>query len=356
MEIGIMAEATTDAISAGVARAGAAAAGVARAGVATAGEAAAGEAGRRVRRALVAGILAATSVACGSTPDLAAWRDRAVVVRASSERDSLERDLETVETLRRSGQLEASRRLALTLAAEHPDDMRTAFVASRAESDEVIRLGDREKSSRDAAAWSALDFARRAIAAHGSGAGGEAAESAESAESAEADAVEPPADAVEPPADAVEPPAELLAQYAYAMGAATHLRGMFARAGHARATLRAIERALDRDPDHPVALATRATLELRLATLPWIAKTMAFGAPDGSVERAVIFARRAADRRPSIEMRLLLAKALRARGGDGDTEEARAILRDALDASDRYPRDASLRPEAASMLASLGAG
>ena len=285
-----------------------------------------GRAGRPVTGAVLLAAVVLAAVGCGSTPDLEQWRATWVVPREDASTAMIERDLQTVESLRGSGRLEESRRLALMIVAEHPDDLLANYVASRAESDEVFRLVDGTKADRNAAAWSALDFSRRAMAAF-----------EESGQDA-----------------AAEPPVDLLAQHAYAMGAATHLRGMFARAGHARATLSATERALDRDPGHPVALATRATLELRLATLPWIAKTMAVGAPRGSLERANLFARQAADRRPSIENRLLLAKVLQARDQDGDRIEARDLLRETLDRPDRFPRDAALRGEASELLASLG--
>lgn len=258
-----------------------------------------------------------TAIGCSSTPDLAAWR-AGIADDAPVWRSSLDEGLAEVERRREAFDLETSRGLALALAAEHPDDRRAAFAASRAESDAVVLLAEAPKSERNAAAWSALDHARRCVQ------------------------------------DAENPPADHLGQYAYAMGSATHLRGMFARAGHASATRKAIDRALERDPDQVVALGTDATLHLRLATLPWIAKLMAFGAPKGRLDDAVARASRCIELRPALEYRLLLAKALVARGDDGDRDRARDELAAGLAARPRFPRDREFRDEAQALLEKLG--
>ncbi len=257
------------------------------------------------------------AVGCSSTPDLVAWR-AGIAEDAPVWRSSLDAGLAEVEQRRAALELAESRDLALALAAEHPDDRRAAFVASRAESDAVVLFADAPKSKRNAAAWSALDHARRCVD------------------------------------DAADAPADHLAQYAYAMGSATHLRGMFARAGHASATRKAVDRALAQDPDQVVALGTDATLHLRLATLPWIAKLMAFGAPKGRLDDAVTRASRCVELRPALEYRLLLAKALVARGDDGDRDRARKELETALAAEPRFPRDRELRDEAQALLDKVG--
>ena len=58
----------------------------------------------------------------------------------------------------------------------------------------------------------------------------------------------------------------------------------------------AAEEALALDGEHPTALATMTILELRLATLPWIAALFAGDAPDGTVEGSIAWGRRAVAR------------------------------------------------------------
>lgn len=184
----------------------------------------------------------------------------------------------------------------------------------RSEADsEFLAAPSGSAAERAQAALSAEDFAERAIAA---GADGAAA----------------------------------YAQLAHARGAATHLKPMFGRAEQARRTREAIDRALALDPAQPKALATLATLELRLATLPWIARTLAVGAPEGDLGRAADAARRAIAAEPSIGHRLLLARALAA---GGDRSGARAELDAALAAPDRYPHDPWRRADAVALRSTL---
>lgn len=244
------------------------------------------------------------------------------MARPIADRGPLDAGLLRVERLRAGFNLAGARDLALSLVAENPDSARALVAASRAESDAVVLLdGSDRKRDRNAAAWSAYDFARRSMEVAGS-----------------------------VRADGPEIPADQLAQYAYAMGAATHLRAMFARSGHARKTLRATRAALEVDPDNDVALATQATLELRLATLPWIARLFAWGAPGGSLDESVRLARRCVTLVDSIEYRLLLARALRARG---DLTEAREVMEFAVASPPRQPRDPELKDSAEELLAEL---
>ncbi len=255
---------------------------------------------------------------CGSsggatTRDIAAWRGQSSAARPSTERSALAEDIARVEKLRESLDLASSRHLALSLAAENPESSQTLYLASRAESDEVFLLPGEEKEDRALAALSSLEYSTRAVA------------------SAEASS-------------------EALAQHAWAMGTTTHLQPMFDRSEHAQKTLEAIDAALARDPDNVVALATKSTLRLRLATLPWIARVMASGAPEGSIDAAITLAKTCLDRQPSLENALLLSRALLALEEDGRSQEAAMVLRTALDRGDTYPRDRELRPQAAELL------
>jgi len=237
---------------------------------------------------------------CGSTRvDLDAWRGEHALPRAEAERGDLAADLARVDALRGERRLDAARELALALAAERPDDGRVLFLASRAESDALVLLADREQSHRDAAAASALDYARRADVAG-------------------------------------ERSPEARAQLAWALGASTHLEAMFDRSDRARQVVEVAEAVLAEKPDEPTALATLAIVHLRLETLPWIAKVMATGRPESSLEQAVAYARRAVEARPSRESRLILAKCLRAAGEEG---EARSQIEAALAADAAFPRD-----------------
>lgn len=255
------------------------------------------------------------SIGCGSPPDLAAWRRDFPSPRPTAERGNLEAEIQRVRRLRKELDLAGSRELALRLVAENPERPAILSLASRAESDQVFMLPADDREERNAAALSALDYSRRAVSTMET------------------------------------PPVELLAQHAWAMGTSTHLQPMFDRSDHASATLEVIESCLGEDPDNAVALATKSILRLRLATLPWIATVMAWGAPEGSVEEAITLGRRCVELVPSIENRLILARALVA--GE-KVDEARSVLQAAAASEDRYPRDSQLRPDAGALLASLG--
>lgn len=254
---------------------------------------------QRTAVALLALILASLT-SCGATRvDLDSWRAEHVTAEAIAELSTQQADEARIESLRDAQQLADARALALALASERPDDGRALFLASRAESDALVMSSGREKDVRNAAAASALDYARRADAA------GERSPAAR-------------------------------AQLAWALGASTHLEGMFDRSARAREVVEVAEGVLDDDPDEPTALATLAIVHLRLETLPWIAKVMAASRPDSSLDEAVAFARRAVEARPSRENRLILAKCLRAAG---EVEEARAVLEAAVGAEVVFLRD-----------------
>jgi len=259
---------------------------------------------RRFPRRLLLLLFAAVLLpACGSAPvDLDGWRASEAVPRPEAARRALAEDLARIDALRGARQLEEARTLALSLAAEHPEDGRIASLASRAESDGLVLFAGREKEVRDAAAASALDYAEHA-AARG------------------------------------EDAAPAHAQHAWALGAATHLQPMGDRAAHAQRTIETAQAALALDAAEPTALATLAIVHLRLQTLPWIAKLMASGLPDSSLEEAAAYARRAVAVRASRENRLILARCLRAAG---DEEAARKVLDEALHAAVTFPRDAAL--------------
>lgn|GEM_PF-1955746 len=264
------------------------------------------------RRALAA--LALCLAACSSPErELERWRADLPPSRPVAERPSVDEELATLRARRGRGDLAGARDVALQLAVERPADPDVLHLASRAESDTLLLLRGQGREQRDRAAWSALDYARRAAA----GAGDPA----------------------------------IRAQLAWALGSATHLQPMFSRAGHAARTLEEIEAVLAQEPEQVRALATRAVLELRLSTLPWIADLFAFGAPEASLEGAEATARRCVELRPSRETRLILAKVLLARGEEG---AARDVLTAARAAPARYPRDRALEPEITELLDGLG--
>lgn len=247
-------------------------------------------------------VLGAALFASCSSPriDLTAWR--ASQPTAAMPNSDVDGALQTIERRRSERDLRGARELALALAAAQPDDARVLNAASRAESDGMALFAAEDRSSRDHAAASALEFAERAQAA--------------GADSAAA-----------------------LGQLAWALGTTTHLQPMFDRAGHAKRTVEVAQRALAAAPDEPTALATLALVHLRLETLPWIASVMAFGAPDSSLAQAEQFARRACAVEASRENRQILAKVLDARG---ERAQARAELDAALAAAPRWPRDDAL--------------
>lgn len=258
--------------------------------------------------------VAVAAVGCGKSPDVAEWRGRdAAAVQSAAVDEATKPSPEAIDSLRDSGDLAGARSMALAFAAAHPDDPEALWRASRAESDAVWLQAPGDKEARNQAAASALDYAERADAAGANG-------------------------------------AEAVAQYAWSMGNSTHLKPMMARSAHARATDAIIDRALKLDPANADALATRAMLQLRLQTLPRIAKMMASGAPKSSLADAEKFARAAVESRPSLSNELLLAKVLAAREKPGD---AAKVLDGALAREDKFPRDREIRPEAQAKLEEL---
>lgn len=252
------------------------------------------------RSVLGALVLAAATLGGCAAPDL----DEARAAVAAEAPPFPYGDVPRALKLRRDHELSSARALALRLAKEHPDDPDALLAASVCESDALAFLPADATAERAAAAWSALDFAERAVRASG------------------------------------DPPADALAQLARAIGGTIHLRSMFARADAARQTSAAVEAALARDPEHADARSTRATLRLRLATLPWIAGLFAGDVPEASLEGALADAEAACARAPSVENRILLAKVLDA---SGRPDDARAVREEARAAPDAYPRDPALR-------------
>jgi tetratricopeptide (TPR) repeat protein len=213
-----------------------------------------------------------------------------------------------VDALRLARDLEGSRWVCMALVAKHPTDARLLWRAARAESDMVLVLKarDHEREHRDVAAASGLEFARRARK------------------------------------ERAKPEADLLAQLAWSLGTTVHLQPMFDRDDRAADTKRVADEALALDPEHPVALATLSILELRLATLPWIASLFAGDAPAGSIEGAIAHARRAVASDPSLFHHLLLARAL---AEAEQRDEALATLEAGLASPGYRPRDAEVREE-----------
>ena len=117
---------------------------------------------------LLACALVAWTAGCSATPDVDAWQQRSARPRARADRGELSAELLEVERLRREDlDLEAARRLALHVVAEHPDSPRALWTASQAESDAVYLLSDGEEPDgirrRDYAALSALEYALEAL-------------------------------------------------------------------------------------------------------------------------------------------------------------------------------------------------
>jgi len=252
--------------------------------------------------------LAAVSVGCSaSRPDeFELAKHRAMYWRPDASR--AEASPERITSLRDRCELVAARDLALDLAKQQPNDASALILASRAESDFLfVTAGDEQYAdARATAAWSALDFAERAVAAGDEG-------------------------------------AATVAQLAWAQGSVTHLMPMFARAAHARTIGESVARALAIDDRQSTAWATRAVLQTRLVTLPWIADVFAFGAPDASVKRAIDAAAWAVELRPSLQHALLLANAYGAAEREGD---ARAAVVAALEDERRFARDDALLDQA----------
>jgi tetratricopeptide (TPR) repeat protein len=263
-------------------------------------------------------VLLACLAGCGGAPDVAGWRaEQAELTKEGAAPAAPAFNLDSaaaeIEALRRGRELDKSRERALALVREHPEDAKALFLASRAESDAVFLFATDDKENRKLAALSSLEYAR-----------GMAKAGAKSADT--------------------------VAQFAWALGTTTHLQPMMDRSRQANETMKTIQQALDLDPDQPTALAALAILHLRLATLPWIARVMASGAPDGTLEEAEKAARHAVKVRPSIENRVILAKCLIAAEKSGD---AAKVLEEALAAADRFPRDTALRPDGERLLKSL---
>ncbi|MCA8922546.1 MAG: hypothetical protein KDD82_12100 [Planctomycetes bacterium] len=216
--------------------------------------------------------------------------------------------------LRRVANLKRARQDCLRLVLDHPDSPAVLWRASRAEADRVVlaRSKGEPREVRDLAALSGLDYARRAAER------------------------------------APEDPAAR-AQLAYALGTTTHLLPMGARSERARDVLQAVDAALALDPEQPVALATQATLHLRLATLPWIATVFASDVPEADLALAERAARHALRLQDSHEHRLLLAKVLLARDAE---DEARSVL-NVAGAGAPQPRDEELRAEVEALRAEL---
>jgi tetratricopeptide (TPR) repeat protein len=251
---------------------------------------------------LVLVLWALLSIGCAGTPDLAEFRGR-IADRGPEQRGDLTTELQRIEDQRLRGELLAARQLALQLASEQPTNAAVLHAASRSESDAIVVWGgdpEREQD-RELAAWSALDYARSAVA--------------DSSRAAH------------------------WGQYSWAMGTSTHLQPMFERGEHAARTLDAIERALQLDAQQPRALATRALLELRLATLPWIAKVMATDAPRATLEQARSSAGQLVELQPSREHRWILAQALLA---SDRLAQAIEVLEVALNRAPSFPRDQAL--------------
>jgi hypothetical protein len=265
----------------------------------------------RTLSSFLAALFVSIASACSSTQvDLDAWRASESVARPAGERSSVAADLVRVRELREARRLDEARRLALALAAEAPAEPEVLAAASLAESDALVMFAAREKDVRNAAAASAADFAERA-------------------------------------AELGAASVDARAQLAWALGASTHLRPMGDRAAHAHRTLDVARGVLADEPEQPVALATIAVVNLRLETLPWIAKLMASGLPESSLADAVAHAQRAVAACPSRENRLILAKCQRAAGDD---HAARTTLSEALAATPRYPRDDELADDVAKEL------
>lgn len=266
---------------------------------------------------LVLPLLLAGLAACASTSvspdDVSEWRERARVDRPAELRGARETELGELERARQADDLATARQLALALAAENPKDAQLQFLASRAESDGLFLIDAGDKRSRNLAAASARHYAGEAWRLGARDAASQA-------------------------------------QLAWTLGTTTHLQPMSERSMHARQTLEVAQRALALDANEPTALATLALVNLRLETLPWIAKLMASDRPESSLASAEAFARAAVEARASRENRLILAKVLVAAEREGD---ARRELEDALSQPARFPRDSALEPDLRALLDEL---
>jgi len=260
--------------------------------------------------------LALSAAACSSPPSAAeveTWRGQQRPRQPSAPLASVAA-LESLRSGAPSRETLARARWAAVRLADTGQDPEALWRAARAEADLValLQAEGAPRAERDLASASGLDWVERARAAAGE-----------------------------------SPSPALLGQLAWSLGGVTHLQPMFDRDDWAVKVQFAAEAALAADPDELAAQATLAMLHLRLATLPWIAKLFASGAPEADLALAERLARACHAARPSLEHALLLAKILAAREQD---ELARATLREALAEPDRFPRDPALRPGAQALL------
>jgi len=237
--------------------------------------------------------------------DLGDWRAHWEQAKAGAEG---ELDATRVQALRADGKLQDSRRVALLLVGQQPDNADVLFLAARAEADSTHIFLAEEKEQRALAALSSLNYAERAVAAAGG---------------------------------LDRAPVEIGGQLAWSLGTTTHLQPMMKRSAHARKTLDVAQAVLDRDPQQHRALATMALLNLRLQTLPWIANVMARSAPESSLEEAEKTARLAIASHPALEYDLILAKVLVAREkvAEADAHLATALARPNADPTDESARE-----------------
>ncbi|MCB2154076.1 hypothetical protein KQI84_04270 [bacterium] len=243
---------------------------------------------------------------CAAGYNVTKWQEVMALPRPEQDRGFVAKELARVDVLRESMDLRASRELALHLVAENPANPDALWRAARAEADGVFLHHPHEEDQRALSALSSLEYAT------------------------EATRLEPQ-------------DAETNTWYAWALGTTIHLQPMFSRAGQADETLEAARAALGADPHNPTANLAMAILNYRLATLPWIAKTMSIGEPSSSLTDGEAFARLAYEEEPSIEAAIVLAQILKAQER---TREAIEVLDHALAEPNRFPRDAENRDEA----------
>lgn len=244
---------------------------------------------------------------CGcssSPPDLEPWRLRAMNGLLLQEEPSLQR----YEELRDESRFQDAHGMILQLSAMQPGDPQVLAAASIAETDAVLWLPEDATEDRRAAAYSALDFAERGVA--------------------------------KAPNDP-----QLLGQYSFALGSVTHWLPMLRRSSHAETIRTAVAAAFAVDANEPRAHITQATLELRLTTLPWMARLMA---PSGDLNLARSSAETAWQQDPNLETAWLYAKVLVAQE---DADGALPLVQAALDQPDPSPRDRLLRDPVESWLA-----
>jgi hypothetical protein len=262
-------------------------------------------------RATALGWLLLLATGCASAPT----EEEARAARpAVSDAEAPTLSAEELDALREAGDLEAAHAATRrAVAAEETPAILWRMARAEADLVLVLRAAGSERRPRDLAALSGLLYARAA-------------------------------------ADAAPDDPAVLAQLAYALGTTTHLVPMFDRDDRANETAAAVKAALAADPANPTALLTQATLHLRLATLPWIAKLFAGDAPPADLELAERAARACVAARPSAEHLLLLGKVLLELDQE---EEARAVLERARDSPLAHPRDRELSGAVADQLDDL---